>query len=382
MRFLLYLFLLFTGGIGLAQSPYTRGTVYLDGETSLSIGNLKRIAGQNFWGSRPPLETNGLEIASVPVGVFAFNRILVGARIGYFYNWYGENFFDGSIGNDHQYQVNPFLRYYILAGAERKWNLFAEVGYGSLASDNPSTFQGEFHLGAGVDLPLWPGVLGSARLAYNASKEINFTTLDIRGNILLGQLGTPTGPSLTKGSWTTRGALASASLNHMRRGNDRWTNHTYSLHPTIGYFLADGLLVSNTSIASWYIMRNITQLTAIPVLDDNFHSLDFATEFETRYYPWRRGRFLPFGAAALGYGYYETLVFTEQGIEVEPEHSTHWRAAAGVSYFLGQHVALEVSAAYQREGSRRTADDLTLPAIKFRRIALQTGFAFYFGRKT
>ena len=367
--------------ICLAQVQYRQGTVYVDGASSLTLSNNKYLQPENTWSDPPRPEFNGLAIASGPVGVFAFDRLLVGAYASYSYGWYGDNFLDGSVGNYENYRVNPFVRYYLLAGDTRKWNLFAELGFGTFGGGDLPSFETDFHLGAGIDVPLLPGVVGTARLAYNANASgLNFTTLNVGGNLLLGQFGALTYAPLAKGSWTTRGQLASASFGHMRRDGNDWYSFNYTFRPSVGYFLADGLLLAANISFSYDITRNAIQPTSGANLDGNFKTHDFASELEARYYPYRTGKWLPFGAVALGYDYRETVTFSADRITMDPIHGTQWRVAAGMNYFLGQHVALELAVSYQREYSRTTINDFTFPAEQHRNIALQTGFALYFGR--
>ncbi|PPK88707.1 outer membrane protein with beta-barrel domain [Neolewinella xylanilytica] len=364
-----------------AQVQYRQGTVYVDGASSLTLSNNKYLQPENTWSDPPRPEFNRLGIAPGQVGVFAFDRLLVGAYANYGYGWYGDHFFDGSRGDYHSYRVNPFLRYYILAGSERNWNLFAELGFGTWSSNLSSGFETDFHVGVGVDVPLWPGVVGTAKLDYNAYAEgLNYTTFGIRGNLLLGQLGTRMQQPMAKGSWMTKSDLVSASIGHMRRGDNDWVNYGYSFHPTVGYFVVDGLLLSGLASVSYSRNQNDIQPTSIFGTNANLRHVSLDTELEARYYPWRNGKFLPYAALALGYSSREFESGQPDTDVINDESSTQWRAAAGLSYFLGQNVALEVSAAYQRQARKVDFNDgFTGSPNEYRDISLQTGFAFYFG---
>ena len=380
MRALLYLALLFTGGFALAQSPYTRGTVYLDGASALSVGNYKYIQPENTWSIPPVPQWNNAGVSTGAVGIFAFDRLMVGASLNYEYLWYGEHFLDRSRGDDQQYRINPFVRYYLLAGSERKLNLFAEFGFGTWRSGMPSSFDRDFHLGAGADVPLWPGVVATAQLSYSAGADgFGHTALTVGGNLLPGQLGTLTSAPMTRGSWTTRAKVASVSVGRNHSDNGGWFSGSYALSPSVGYFLLDGLVLSSHSTFNLDVVRNSVLSSTAQGFDGDFETIDFSTELEVRYHPWRKGRLLPFGTLALGYAYDEMITLSGTSVEKQPLHTTVWHVGAGVSYFLGQHVALEVSANYAREASRQRLDDVPFPAREYRRVALQTGLAFYFG---
>ena len=363
-----------------AQADYRQGTVYLDGATSLTVGNAKYLKPDNVWQNPTVLQSNRVGIASRPVGVFAFDRLLVGAYMSYTNSWQGENFLDGSGGDLQTYRINPFVRYYVLAGAERKWNLFAELGFGTWGSGTYSTFETDFHLGAGVEMPLLPGVVGTAKLAYNAYADgLNYTTLGIRGNLLLGQLGKLVQAPLSRGTWTTRGELASASVGHMRRGDNDWLDYGYSFSPSVGYFVTDGLLLASHSRLTYANNKNEISPNMATQLN-NFQYVQFRTELEARYYPWRNGTVLPYAGAALGYSYSKMDSERNNNPNNRGQVSSLWRATAGVSYFLGQSVALEASASYEREGSNYEGNGFTNAPFKFRNLGLDAGFAFYFGR--
>ncbi|MGB3800282.1 MAG: hypothetical protein WA952_10750 [Lewinella sp.] len=361
-----------------AQVNYKQGTVYLDGSSSLRIGTQKYSRPDDAFSDPQIPEFTGLNVRSQPVGIFVFDRLLVGARINYAYNRSSETTFQTE-DRQQSYRVNPFVRYYILAGEERKWNLFAEFGFGTFGDGDLPSFETDFHVGAGVDVPLLPGVVGTARLAYNANASgLNFTTLDIGGNLLLGQLGTLKDVPLGRGTWTTQGQLAHSSFGHMRRGDDDWVDYSYSLSPSVGYFVLDGLLISSHSALS----LGGTQNDISPSFSGRLTEIRFRnvqTELEVRYYPWRTTKFLPFAALALGYqsSTYSSPAFNP---EDQKQESTILRAAAGVSYFLGENVALEVTAAYQRDNEFIEFDGAPLSSLRIRQLSLETGFAFYFGR--
>ncbi len=375
--YLLTFFLLITVQLIHAQVTYKQGTVYLDGTTSLTIGNERYIQPENTWSNPPVPEFSGVNVHSLPVGVFAFDRLLVGASITSSYNWSGETFFDGD-NSSHQYRVNPFVRYYVLAGEERKWNLFTELGFGTFGGGDLPSFETDFHLGAGVDVPLFPGVVATGRLAYNANADgLNFTTLRIGGNLLLGQLGSLTENPLAKGTWTTQGQLASASFGHMRRGGEDWVNYGYQFNPAVGYFLMDGLSISSVSSLSLSGSQNdISSNLTSRMNNFRFHRLQ--TELAVRYYPWQTGKLLPFAELSVGYRSSD-YSFPEGGVQDQRQTSTVLGAAAGASYFLSENVALEVSAAYQRDSQVNTFDGLSGSSLRYRRLNLETGFAYYFG---
>lgn len=373
-----FLALLFSGLLS-AQSPYRRGTVYLDGATSLSVANSKLVEADNTWGTPSGIQTSQFRLGSSPVGVFALNRLLVGVRSSYSYNWNGESFFDAA-STYQSYRVNPFVRYYLLAGEERKWNVFAELGFGTFGDGDLPSFETDFHLAAGLEVPIVPGVVGTARLAYNANADgLNYTTLDIGGNLLLGQLAPLTQAPLSQGTWTTRGRLATSSFGHMSRGGEDWIEYNYQFSPTVGYFVLDGLSITSSSTFSVGKVQNDIN-PAWNSRIDNYESQMLRTELEARYYPLRGAKLLPFAAVAVGYQY--SKFSPENGNpEVQKDKSNLLRAGAGVSYFLGDNVALEVSAAYERNSRRFSmSGGSTTSPVRFREISLASGLVFYFGK--
>ena len=372
-----FLFLLFSGLLS-AQSPYRRGTVYLDGATSLSVGNSKLVNPDIFWQGTPILQTNQLRLGSGPVGIFALNRLLVGVRANYTYSWNGENFLDAT-STDQYWRVNPFVRYYVIGGEARKWNLFAELGFGTWGSGRYATYETDFHLAAGAEVALAPGVVATARLAYNAYADgLNYTTLDIGTNLLLGQLGPLTQAPLARGTWTTRGRLATSSFGHMRRSGEDWIEYNYNFSPSVGYFVLDGLSVTSSStFSAGKVQNDINPAWDSRIVNYESHSLQ--TELEARYYPWRSGTLLPFAAVAVGHQYAK-FVQENGNPDGRKDNATLWRAAAGVSYFLGNHVAWETSVAYERNSRRILDRGSTVPTARFRDVGLNSGLIFYFGK--
>ncbi|WP_116106594.1 hypothetical protein [Lewinella sp. IMCC34191] len=375
--FLPLIVLLLIVHVGHAQVAYKQGTVYLDGGSTLTVRNGSLLRSENAFSNPSAPEVSRVGGTSSPVGVFAFDRLLVGVRAGYSHTWYGDSFFNGAAGSSENYRVNPFVRYYILAGEERKWNLFAELGFGTFGGGNLPSFETDFHVGAGVDVPLLPGVVGTARLAYNANASgLNFTTLDVGGNLLLGQLNPVVEVPLAKGTWTTQGRLINASFGHMRRGNNNWTSYTYRFTPALGYFVLDGLLISSASSLTVTGEQNDLSSAWVTTRNERQHHLE--TELAARYYPWRGGKLLPFAAVSVGFRY--SSLDREDNPSDLQSSSTILAASAGISYFLGDNVALEVAAEYQQSNNRGADFAVADPTSKFRQISLDTGFAFYFGR--
>ena len=372
-------FLLFVA-LNLGAQSDRRG-LYLDGGNPLlryASSNLPRV-GANAPSADFDSRLDELSAQVVPVGYFISRRVMVGARLAYHQGDYrylhtGYQFPE----SENTATIRPFLRYYPLRARDRKWDAFAELGFGRLGLKGNSGWETDFHLAAGVERRLAPGVLATARLSYNAfATDLNYTVLEIGPRILPSALGAVSDSApLRAGTLFSRGQLLRGSFGHMDRQGRDWTDFNLRLTPSGGYFVIDGLAV--TADFDLEIRGSSNEIRSDffgGAEESNGYSVEGAVGLA--YFPLRAGRLLPHLAAS--YGYYAAKL-DGPGSDFTPSEAKGplARLGIGATYFLSDAVALEGSASYTSY-NEQLAGNTGLPTRNQARnvLSAQAGFAIY-----
>jgi opacity protein-like surface antigen len=378
MRYAILCFSLFSALSLSAQ--YDRGQGYFSGSTAGAWQRTEYSFPNNPGGPNfgTPEDIRSLDFRSFRAGYFPLDRLLIGAQLDYLNLFNDANSFSNDMG---RLLLNPFARYYFLAGTERRVNLFGELGFGTVGIGDADGFETDFHLGAGAEVQLSPGILGTANLNYNANAwGLNFTTLDLGLNVLTGQLADwGTLDPTAAGTLTARGSLGSVSYGRMKRGEAVDSDFTFRLAPSVGYFVARGLHVElGTDLL---INRQLDEIGGgVPELSDR-STLAAEIDLDVRYYPLTRGRLLPYLTAGIG-RFLQRRVFTApQGRFQQDDTSGVWRAGAGFSYFYSPHLALDVAVRYERgEEVFTNLDIFNRRTLNFNRVGLAAGLRFFLPR--
>ena len=346
--------------VTLTLSAQTRkGSLYLSGNTALEYLDVDNEAEEFSSLLSRAQDFSGVTATSFRTGYFLTNRLLVGTRI---------NYSDAASVRNHQFAgsnsvfLKPFVRYYFLDLGAKPLSFFGELGFGTIGVGGGDGYETDFHLGVGAELPVAPGILGTINLNYDANAwGLNFTNLNLGLNALTGQLAangalTPVGVS----TLTAVGQVGNVAYGRTSRGGKVDSELRINLSPRVGYFVFDGFLLEAEVILTRDESRFEIGSGFNPTSD--FNSSNLEANLRARYYVLRRGPLLPF--ASLGAGY-RRLVESEdnrsddfvQGIE-----SYFWKAGVGATYFLSPHLAVDLSAEYDRGSvgyTERANSDLT-----------------------
>jgi opacity protein-like surface antigen len=326
------------------------------------------------------VEQSFLTANSFRTGYFLSNRFLLGGQVAYRdVNLETSPSFD-EVG---RFSLEPFLRYYVLQPeGPRKPMVFAEVGFGTVGIGAGDGWETDFHLGLGADMALFPEVLISANLNYEAmAMGLNYTSLNLGFHALTGQLGDAPFLSPTRaGSFTTNGQWLAARYGRMVR-DDVQTDLAVSLTPRVGYFVLPGLMIEG-GVDLLHFQQSEDPLAIVSMTRDN-SATSLAAVIGARYYPLRNSRLSPFLVGEKRFGRSDrstTLVRTGRTDTIE-DNSTGWRAGAGISYFLSSHLAIDVEATYGELDGEQTFRDiqsrLTTVATSDRVIRGSVGLRFF-----
>ncbi|MEM9931198.1 MAG: outer membrane beta-barrel protein [Bacteroidota bacterium] len=300
------------------------------------------------------------------------NRLLVGANVSIFA--IPEQEF---IPSQFNVGLRPFARYYFPGGEKRSISYFGEVGFGTCSLFDGSGFETDFHFGGGVEKALFPGVVATALLRYDANASgLNFTRLNLGLHILLGQLeNTENGISLEKGTFTADADIAGFSFGRMERGGSTDQFGSLSISPTAGYFLLDQLMVEiQTGIAYSRLSRNINRNTLNQTTTANF-------ALNLRYYPKTFGKLLPYATAGIGLTSFNTRVTTDLFGEDRTSFTTDmWQGGLGATLFLSPQLALDGTVLYQRTTSEQS-NIFPLGTFTQRTLSFEVGFKFFLPRR-
>ena len=321
----------------------------------------------------------------LPVGFFLSDRFLLGARFDY-QKSYSEDYWEleRPVGDSDSWSsLRPFMRYYPLAGSDRRWYVFGEIGFGRIGIKGYTGIETDFHVAAGVEYRIGAGVLATARLAYNAfATDLNYTTLEIAPRILASQLSGTTGqPRLTRGTCFTQGPLFRASVGHMRRQGDDWLDYRFEVSPSIGYFPVNGLAV--VAEADWNIDGEYDYINRrrYPYWYNNHVLTDFQGSLGLRYYPIRTSRFVPFAGISVGLYRYVYDHEWMDGADTRVK-AIGIQGAFGAAYFLSDRLALEARISYSKQDERlqyyNMYEDTWIDTASDRLVA-KVGFAVFMG---
>ena len=353
MRFFLPLVLLLLAASLSAQSR--AGSMYLNGSANLTV--IEPIANEF---DRPPFHR-----LSARGGVFLTDRLLLGTSLSVVRSTFG--------AEDYSAILRPFARLYF-APSERKVQHFAELSFGTIGLFGTDWFETDFIVGGGVESEFKPGILGTARLRYNANASgLNFTTLSLGFNVLLGRLAEAelTSP-VAAGTLVSDANVVSVSYGRMSSGGDTDQLFNASLSPTVGYFVIDGLLIEGRlGIAANSSSNEIGSQSS------NFNSTSIGGGLGLRYYPLQSGRVLPFVTAGYS-GTQQTFRTTQFGRETEQTFSQNsLELGVGASCFLSPHLALEGSLGYRRMAFNFDFQGQAPDPIANKDLQLDVGFRFY-----
>lgn len=361
--YLLFLPLFFTTTLA---AQYQKGNWYLDGSSSALL-DLPT-------GDDQPLSS--FEAQAFRAGYFVSDRLLVGSRIGMTAIG-GNDFRDPSF----DIELRPFARYYFPGGEQRKISYFGEVGFGAITpfSGNGS-FETDFHFGGGLEKTLFPGVVGTALLRYDANASgLNVTRLTFGMNLLLGQLEkSDQGPQIAAGTLTTTGNFGGLSFG--RQGLSGPSNMTGSifLNPNVGYFLADGLMAEARVSASFLRLDNVVNSGQGTEETRTNNVLNTNTELNLRYYLTKTGKLLPYVTAGGGYQTFrnkrEDNTFGERTITT---NNLFYQVGAGASWFLSPNLALDGTLRYRSESYEGNNLGGT---IQQNAVQLDVGFRFFLNK--
>ncbi|CAH0999572.1 hypothetical protein LEM8419_00872 [Neolewinella maritima] len=335
-----------------------KGNWYLSGNTA--------VAGQHVTGTQtsvysPTAELYGrsnLSATSFRSGYFLSNRLLVGTRLDYLRtiarDYYVTN-------ESNRLSLKPFVRYYILDGSSRRsLAVFGELGFGTISFGAGDRYETDFHLGLGAELPLAPGILGTANLNYDANAwGINFTNLTLGLNVLTGQLqDSPATAPLRRGTFTTSGRLGSVAYGRNKSGDDVAAELQVRLSPQLGYFILDGLLLEAAVTFDYRTYRSDSRYRFHYAAAFDSYALDAG--LTARYYVLQRGRLLPYAEVGLSYLQQRNHTGMRAVLVDGPKlRALPWRAGAGLSYILSPQLALDLSGVYQRGTTKRLRDSWT-----------------------
>ena len=354
--YLLFLSLFLTTAL---SAQYQKGSWYLDGSSSalLDIPTDDRTA--------------SFEAQAFRAGYFFTDRLLVGSRV--------ETSIIG--GNNFGLELRPFARYYFPGGETRKVSYFGEVGFGAITpSSSFGFFETDFHFGGGLEKTLFPGVVGTALLRYDANASgLNTTNLTLGFNLLLGQLEkSDKGAALTAGTFTTTGNLG--GLLYGRQGLSGPSNviGNIFLNPSIGYFLADGLMAEAKASVSLLRLDNVSNSGHGTEEIRKNNILNTSMEFNLRYYLKQSGKLLPYVMAGGGYQTFrnkrEDATFGERTVS---SNNLFYQAGAGASWFLSPNVALDGTVRYRSESFEGNNLGGT---VRQNAVQLEAGFRFFLNR--
>lgn len=274
-----------------------------------------------------------------------------------------------------------FARYYFPGGDKRKVSYFGEVGFGGFYISSLTFVEPDFHFGGGAEVTLFPGVVGTALLRYDANYlgRSNAVNLTFGANVLLGQLEQPKDKAVVKGgTFTTTGNLGGAYF-----GSDNLFSESdglggFSLIPSLGFFLADGLMIEAQLSISYLRFKRTSEFRGVirAATDD---ILINNIGLSLRYYPLKSGTFLPYVTGGGGYQDYWAKSVSATGFETIREfNSLFYQAGAGVNWFLSPNVALDGSIRYR---SREFSNESTFsPLETIKNVQAEIGLRLFLPR--
>jgi opacity protein-like surface antigen len=347
------------------SAQYQKGNWYLEGSSSLLLDL-----------PSDDQRRSSFEAQAFRAGYFVSDRLLVGSRVEMFGSG-GNDFSDSSFG----VELRPFARYYFPGGDKRKISYFGEVGFGTISAfSGNGSFETDFHFGGGLEKTLLPGVVGTALLRYDANASgLNITNFTFGFNLLLGQLEkSDRGPMLTAGTFTTKGSFG--GLLYGREGLSGPSSIIGSafLNPSIGYFLADGLM-AEAQVAVSYLRLDNLQDFGLGVTETRTNNiLNTSVELNLRYYLIKSGKFLPYVTAGGGYQTFRNRRNdSASGERTTTTDNLFYQAGAGASWFLSPNVALDGTLRYRSESFEGNNLGGT---VEQNAVQLDVGFRFFLNK--
>ena len=332
-----------------------KGNFYVAGGTTASyqFTNKPSTTGGDGLSLNRPDDLTGFQATSFRSGYFLTNRLLVGTRVDYLNAAADQGYL---FPESNRLSLKPFARYYILerGSAERPLAVFGELGFGTFAVGRGDNYETDFHLGAGAELGLTAGVLGTANLNYNANAYgLNYTNLNVGLNVLTGQLSAPTATTrLRAGTITTNGQWLHLAYGRMERGEQQHTALHLNLTPRLGYFVLDNLLIESSLNLDYVDLQD--RIGSDRIIPDGVgRGTDLRVDLSARYYALQLGHLLPFVGAGIGYRNLDQEDVIVNGFIDRTLRSRHWRADVGASYMLSNALALDLSGSYLREHAGR-----------------------------
>jgi len=348
------------------SAQYQKGNWYYDGTTGMAFEN---SVGDVFF------DYSTLSAYSYQLGGFLTNRLLVGSRINFLFSV-------PQAPNDQiqRLQFKPFARYYFPGGDRRKVSFFGELGFGTLDLLEDSGFETDFHFGGGAETSLAPGLLGTARLVYNANASgLNFTDLRFGLNVLTGQLENDgSAVSLRRGTITADANFGTISYGRMSRNGMTDYQLRVDLSPKVGLFFMDGLLAEGSISLRQFSSQTFTDNHTTGFEAQTLRLTDIGFGVDLSYYLKQDGRTFPYLTA--GAGFLSTSV-TSAVRTVEPPitistSEINWRVGAGFDYFLSPNISFNGEVRYQR-------GQILLPQFQLatiqpqKNVRVEAGFRFY-----
>lgn len=306
------------------------GKVLVSGNTSVGLTERNRVDNSGiFFGQPgdPNAKVLDWRVRSSRVGYHLTERLLFGTDAEVTTIFFNQEYRE-------IIKLRPFARYYFSDRADRRFSFFGQLGFGTFGDfEYNSSYETDFHFGAGVDYNYGNDLSAEALLRYNANASgLNYTELSIRINTYLGGGNGRPFSGLRKGAIMIdpTGGTLSAGF----RGRDDVSRLIGELTVGGGYMITNHLLVE----AGGSVCRDATNGNDVFGASGVLTSSSGNTELES--YLGARGllgraRLRPYLMGGVSYRSVRTDATTFNGFDLAGETVSTTNAYGGVGALYG-----------------------------------------------